>query len=701
MRCEGASQRRDALFFSLWVWGVTGTGKKPIVVTLGDGRRIECESGITLLGVLDFVDPAAKKEIIGATVNGRPADLACRLEEDARVEFISASSPEGLSMLRHSAAHLMAAAVEALFPGSKFAIGPAVQDGFYYDIELPRVLAPADLPTIEAKMRELSEQKLPFLRFEVPLEEAIAKAKALDQPYKVEILETIRDRVTASGGAGELGELEQEVDRGAERVSFYTTGRFVDLCRGPHVLDTSVIRAFKLTHLAGAYWRGDERRPMLTRIYGTAFPTQEALEQHLFRLEEAKRRDHRRLGRDLELFSVDDDVGGGLILWHPKGALVRKLIEDLWRDEHLKNGYEIVYTPHVGRAKLWEASGHLDFYREYMYAKMEMEGNDYYVKPMNCPFHIKIFQSKVRSYRDLPLRFAELGTVYRFERAGVLHGLLRVRGFTQDDAHIFCTPGQVVEEVTRAVNFSLFFLRTFGFDDYEVYIATRPEKAIGERALWDEAIDALRQAADQAGLQYQVDEGGGAFYGPKIDLRVKDALGRPWQCTTVQFDFNLPERLHVTYVGDDNRPHRPFMVHRAVLGSLERFFGVLIEHYAGAFPTWLAPTQARLLPIAERFHSYANQVCDRLKEAGARAEVDLRNEKVGFKIREAEVQKIPYILVVGDKEATTGTVSVRKRGGQDLGVMSIDDFVTALEGELRPPPRAAGRAHREGGSIHQ
>jgi threonyl-tRNA synthetase len=675
--------------------------ERPIAVTLGEGRRHEFPAGVTPLQVLEAVDPAARKETVGALVNGRPADLSRPLEEDASIEFISAASPEGLSMLRHSAAHLMAAAVEALFPGSRFAIGPAIQDGFYYDIETPRALTADDLPAIEAKMRELSERRLPFVRFELPLEAAIAKVKALGQPYKVEILEAIRDRSASRSGGPELEELEQEVDPEVEKVSFYSTGDFIDLCRGPHVVDTAVIRAFKLTHLAGAYWRGDERRPMLTRIYGTAFPTQEMLEQHLFRLEEAKRRDHRRLGRELDLFSVDDEVGAGLILWHPKGGLVRTLIEDLWREQHLKQGYALVYSPHVGRAKLWETSGHLDYYREYMYAKMEMEGNDYYVKPMNCPFHIKVFQSRVRSYRDLPVRFAELGTVYRFERAGVLHGLLRVRGFTQDDAHIFCTPQQVAEEVTRAVRFSLFFLRLFGFGEHEAYIATRPEKAIGAQALWDEATEALRRSADQAGLQYQIDDKGGAFYGPKIDLRVKDALGRSWQCTTVQFDFNLPERFDITYVGDDNRPHRPFMVHRALLGSLERFLGVLIEHHAGAFPTWLAPVQARVVPVADRFLPYAQRISERLRGAGARAEVDVRSEKVGFKIRDAEVQKVPYILVVGEREETQGAVSVRKRGGQDLGVMPIDDLVVSVQRELDPVADVAAPPGSEGGGAYQ
>lgn len=676
------------------------TRTQSIAVTLDDGRRYEFPSGVTVLTVLEAVDPAAGKETIGARVNGRLVDLRSSIEGDAHVSWISITSPEGLSMLRHSAAHLMAAAVQKLLPGSKFAIGPAIQDGFYYDIEPPRPLTQDDLPAIEAAMRELSEQRLPFVRFEVPLDEAVAKAAALNQPYKIELLETIRDRAAATAGA-EQDELEQEVDPAAQRAGFYTTGDFIDLCRGPHVPDTSVIRFFRLTHLAGAYWRGDERRPMLTRIYGIAFPTQEALEAHLFLLEEAKRRDHRRLGRELELFSMHDEIGGGLVLWHPKGALVRKLIEDLWRQEHLDNGYDLVYTPHVGRATLWETSGHLDFYREFMYPRMEMEGNDYYVKPMNCPFHIKLFQSKVHSYRELPVRFAELGTVYRFERVGVLHGLLRVRGFTQDDAHIFCTPQQMVGEVANAVSLSLAFLSRFGFDRFDAYIATRPEKAIGDQGLWNEATDALRRAADDAGLAYQIDDGGGAFYGPKIDLKVRDALGRAWQCTTIQFDFNLPERFDITYVGEDNRPHRPFMVHRAILGSLERFFGVLVEHHAGAFPTWLAPVQVRLVPVADRFQPYARQVSGQLKASGVRTEVDVRNEKVGYKIRDAEVQKIPYILVVGEKEATSSAVAVRKRGGRDLGVMPIDQFVAAIQEELKPVVTAAAPAYCEGGSIHQ
>jgi len=663
---------------------------------LADGRRTRVPVGQPILPVLQALGEAVVQSAVAAAWDGHTLDFMTPVPSPASLTLVPTDSAEGVRVLRHSTAHLMAAAVQALFPEAKFAIGPAIDDGFYYDMELPRPLAPEDLPVIEAKMRELAAQRLPFQRREMSIAEALAWARAHQQAYKVEILETIRQFGTSRAQSGEhpggpraesreaIQELAGEAEIGKTAVSVYQTGNFVDLCRGPHVPDTSWLTAFRLTHIAGAYWRGDERRPMLQRIYGTAFPTQEALEQHLFRLEEARRRDHRRLGRELDLFSVADEVGGGLILWHPKGGVVRKLIEDFWRDEHLGNGYDLVYTPHVGRAKLWQTSGHLDFYQDLMYPRMEGDGGDYYVKPMNCPFHILIYQSRVRSYRDLPLRFAELGTVYRFERAGVLHGLLRVRGFTQDDAHIFCTPEQMDEEITRAVRFSLFFLRTFGFKDYEVYVATRPEKFVGEIAEWEVATQSLQRAADRAGQKYELDPGGGAFYGPKIDIKVKDALGRPWQCTTVQFDFNLPDRFALTFVGEDNRQHRPFMVHRALLGSMERFLGVLIEHYGGAFPVWLAPVQARVLPVADRHHEYATSVVARLRSEGLRGEADTRNEKIGFKIREAEVQKIPYILVVGDKETAAGTVSVRLRGGQDRGVMPLADFVHVLAMENKP-----------------
>ena len=657
-------------------------------IVLTDGRRVPVPAGRPLLESLSGVASDALAGAVAASCDGQILDFMTPVPAGSALTPVRADSPEGLRVVRHSVAHLMAAAVQALFPEAKFAIGPAVDDGFYYDMELPRALVPEDLPVIEAKMRDLAGKRLAFQRREMDMDAALAWARGGRQAYKVEILEALRDCGTPSAKrqapSVDIEELAGEAAPGTESVSFYHTGDFTDLCRGPHVPDTSWLAAFRLTHLAGAYWRGDERRPMLQRIYGTAFLTQQALDDHLARLEEARRRDHRRLGQDLELFSIADEIGGGLILWHPKGGLVRKVIEDFWRNEHLKNGYDLVHSPHVGRAKLWETSGHLDFYQEMMYPRMEREGNDYYLKPMNCPFHIMIYQSRVRSYRDLPLRFAELGTVYRFERAGVLHGLLRVRGFTQDDAHLFCTPDQMDGEIARAVQFSLFFLRTFGFTDYELYIATRPDKYVGDPAAWETATEALKRAADLAGQRYEIDPGGGAFYGPKIDIKVKDALGRPWQCTTVQFDFNLPERFGISFVGEDNRPHRPYMVHRALLGSMERFLGVLIEHYGGAFPVWLAPVQARVLPVADRHHTYARSVCDRLVASGLRAESDLRSEKIGFKIREAEVQKIPFILVVGDKETTAGTVAVRQRGGQDRGVMPLEDLVQTVAAENAP-----------------
>ena len=684
------------------------------VLVMPDGREVPGAAGQPLRTILDEAGIGWRGRVVAAQVDGRTVDLGAPAPAGARVPLLAADSPEGLQVVRHSTAHLMAAAVQQMFPEAKFAIGPAIDDGFYYDMALPRALTPEDLPVIEGKMRELAAQNLAYVRREVPLDEALARARAAGQDFKVEILEEIRRQgAFGQGGpprggrpSGEKvaasGELAGEADPGATAVSFYETGAFVDLCRGPHVPDTSALAAFRLTHLAGAYWRGDERRPMLQRIYGTAFASAEALERHLQRIEEAKRRDHRRLGRELELFSVDEDVGGGLILWHPKGGILRVTIEDFWRREHLANGYHMVFSPHVGRARLWETSGHLDFYRENMYAPMEMEGNDYYVKPMNCPFHIKMYQSRVRSYRELPLRLAELGTVYRFERAGVLHGLLRVRGFTQDDAHIFCTPEQVEAEIARAVEFSLFFLRAFGFEEYEAYIATRPEKFVGDPADWDRATQALQGAAARAGLKVALDEGGGAFYGPKIDLKIKDTLGRPWQCTTVQFDFNLPDRFDITFVGEDNRQHRPFMVHRALLGSMERFLGVLIEHYAGAFPLWLAPVQARVLPIADRHAPFAEQVAGRLRAAGARAEVDARSEKIGHKIREAEMQKTPYCLVVGDREVAGDAVSVRGRGGRDLGGMSVAAFLDQFRREAGPPAAPApGPAPAEGGSAHR
>ncbi len=648
-------------------------------ILLPGGMVLSHRGGVSCAEVLSGLPSPVREEIVAVKVGGVLRDVAVTLPSTGRVELISLRSPEGLEILRHSAAHLMAAAMGTLFPGVKFAIGPAIETGFYYDVEPPESLGPEDLRRIEDRMRELAARALPYVRTEMTMEDALATMKRLGQTYKMEILEAIQARHDAEG------ELLREADASGGAVTFYRTGEFLDLCRGPHVPDTGKVKVFQLTHLAGAYWRGDEKRPMLTRVYGTAFPTREELDLHLQRLEEAKRRDHRRLGRDLDLFSVDEEVGSGLILWHPKGGILRKVIEDFWRAQHLENGYDLVFTPHVGRGHLWKTSGHLDFYHENMYAPMNMEGSDYYVRPMNCPFHIKIYQSRMRSYRELPLRLAELGTVYRFERAGVLHGLLRVRGFTQDDAHIFCTPDQVETEIARALEFSLFFLRTFGFEEYEACIATRPERFVGDPADWARATEALKGAASRVSLTYTMDEAGGAFYGPKIDIKIKDTLGRPWQCTTVQFDFNLPDRFDITFVGEDNRPHRPFMVHRALLGSLERFLGVLIEHYAGAFPLWLAPVQVRVLPLTDHHHAYAHEVTAALRAAGCRVEEDARNEKVGFKIRDAEIAKVPYIIVVGDREAQTRTVAVRARGRQDRGTTALNDFVALIRREYSPP----------------
>jgi threonyl-tRNA synthetase len=566
---------------------------------------------------------------------------------------------ERLHRMRHSAAHIMAEAVLKLFPGAKLGIGPPIDTGFYYDFDLPRPLTPEDLPRIEELMRERIASDVPFLHEEVSKEEA--RRLFADQPYKLELIE----------------ELE------GDTVSLYRHGDFVDLCQGPHVERTRQVPEFKLLSVAGAYWRGDERNPMLQRIYGALFETKDELEAYLRRLEEAQRRDHRRLGRELDLFSFHEEFGPGLVYWHPKGARVRAIIEDLWRQEHYRHGYELVYTPHIGRATLWETSGHLDFYAESMYSPMDIDGQLYYLKPMNCPFHIQIYKSRVRSYRELPIRLAELGTVYRYERSGVLHGLLRVRGFTQDDAHIFCRLDQVKEEVEGCLDFMLLFLNAFGFREFNVYLSTRDAqgKYAGSQEDWEMAQSVLREAIQERGLPYQVDEGGAVFYGPKIDVKLIDALGREWQCTTVQFDFNLPERFDMTYVGQDGRHHRPYMVHRAMLGSLERFLGVLIEHYAGAFPLWLAPVQATVIPIADRHLEYARRVAARLREAGLRVEVDERPERMQAKIRDAQLQKVPYMLVVGDREAAAEAAAVRLRNGRDLGALPLDEIVDRLARE--------------------
>ena len=552
--------------------------------------------------------------------------------------------------IRHSASHVMAEAVQSLFPDAKFGIGPVIEDGFYYDFELTRSITPEDLPLIESKMAETIASDVAFFREEVAKEEA--RRIFAHQPYKLELIDELPD----------------------EQVTIYRQGSFTDLCKGPHVGSTGEIKAFKLISIAGAYWRGDEHRPMLQRIYGVAFETKEGLEHHLEKLAEAAKRDHRKLGKELDLFSFHEEAGPGLAHWHPKGALVRRIIEDFWIEEHIKRGYDIVYTPHIAKLDLWKTSGHWELYHEHLYSPMDVEGQEYLIKPMNCPAHILMYKTRLRSYRELPIRWAELGTVYRFERSGVLHGLTRVRGFTQDDAHIFCRPDQLEDEVVGVMEFAFFMMRTFGFEEYDIVLATRPEKYAGTAEMWEEATETLEKALKRLGLHYQIDPGGGVFYGPKIDTKLQDALGRTWQGPTNQVDFNLPQRFEVNYVGADGSEHPVVMVHRTVLGSMERFFGCLIEHYGGAFPVWLAPVQAVVIPIADRHLEYAFQIEAELKASGMRAQVDARSERMNLKIREAQLQKIPYMLIVGDKEMEAAVVSVRLRSGEDLGRQTMEAF---------------------------
>ena len=568
-----------------------------------------------------------------------------------------------LQRLRHSTAHVMAAAVCRLFDDVKLDIGPATDDGFYYDFDLPQRLSPDDFKAIEEEMGRIVSEDHPFECAEVSRDDALKMLQDSGQSYKVE----------------RLGEIPQ-----GDTITLYTCGEFVDLCRGPHVQSTGQIRAFKLTRVAGSYFHGIETNPMLQRVYGIVAADRKAIRQILARIEEAKKRDHRKLGRELDLFSSNDEVGPGLIHWHPRGARMRTVIEDYWRREHFRAGYELLYTPHVGRAKLWETSGHLEFYGENMYAPMNIDDSPFYVRPMNCPFHVQIYKTHKRSYRELPLRWAELGTVYRYEKSGVLHGLLRVRGFTQDDAHIFCAPEGIEAEVGFTLDFALRLLKAMGFTEISAYLATRPEKAVGETSRWEQATASLQQALESAGIPYEEDPGGGAFYGPKIDIKIKDALGREWQLSTIQFDFNLPERFDLNYIGEDGKEHRPYMVHRALFGSLERFFGILIEHYAGAFPLWLAPEQVRVLPLTENQLEYGRSVRDALRAADIRVALDEKSEKVGAKIRRAQNEKIPYMLVLGPREAEAGQVAVRARLEGDQGAVSIESFIEKVKKENEP-----------------
>ncbi len=634
-----------------------------ISVQIADGEAVRLPAGTTVReGLEKLLSGKQRKRTIGATANGTAVDLSRSLTEDTRLLPIQIDSPEALEILRHSTSHVMAQAVRELFgPGVKVAIGPAIENGFYYDFRRDKPFSPDDFAAIEQRMAAIADQALPFIRSEEPRDEAIAAFRGQDEKYKVELLEELP----------------------AETVSMYRVGDFTDLCRGPHLPDTSWVKHFKLLRVAGAYWRGDEKNDVLQRIYGTVFFDQKALNKHLNDLEEAKKRDHRRLGKELQLFTVSDQIGPGLILWQPKGAQLRRLIEDYWKDEHYRHGYELLYTPHIARQDLWKTSGHLDFYAENMYSGMEIDEVKYQLKPMNCPFHIGVYKSDKRSYREFPIRWAELGTVYRYERAGALHGLLRVRGFTQDDAHIFCREDQLDDEIFNILDLNLHILKTFGFSDYDIYLSTRPDKAVGSDEIWDKATGALKKALDKAGLGFVVDPGEGVFYGPKIDIKIKDQLGRSWQCSTIQVDFNLPERFDMTYTGSDNSEHRPIMIHRALMGSLERFVGVLIEHYAGVFPLWFAPVQARILNITDDQVDYGERVYDELRKAGIRVEKDLRNEKLNYKIREAQLGKIPFMLIIGDKEKAGGTVTVRLRDGKNLPPLRIADFAAKVTDECR------------------
>ena len=610
--------------------------------------------------VSELLSNKQRKRTVAVSMDGQILDMGTPLISNSSLSSIQIGSDESLEILRHSTAHVMAEAVREIFGSDvKVAIGPSIADGFYYDFECKTTFTPEDFEKIEAKMTEIIRKALPFTRTEMSSADAIKHFEKLDEKYKVELIQ----------------------DLGEDSVSLYQQGDFTDLCRGPHLPNTSWIKAFKLQRVAGAYWRGDEKNAMLQRIYGTAFFDKKALKKHLNTLEEAKKRDHRKLGKELRLFAMQDEIGPGLILWQPKGALFRKLIEDYWKDAHYRNDYELLYTPHIARQNLWKTSGHLDFYGENMYSGMDIDGVQYQLKPMNCPFHIGIYNSNKRSYREFPIRWCELGTVYRYERAGALHGLLRVRGFTQDDAHIFCMPEQLEDEIFNILDLNLEILKTFGFTEYDIYLSTRPEKSVGTDESWEQSTEALKLALEKKGLTYELDPGEGVFYGPKIDIKIKDQLGRSWQCSTIQVDFNLPERFKMTYTGSDNQEHQPIMIHRALMGSLERFIGILIEHYAGVFPLWFAPVQARIMNITDAQAEYSEEVYLQLRKAGVRIEKDLRNEKLNYKIREAQMEKVPYMLIIGDKEKDSGTVTVRMRNGKNITDMPIDDFATKVADE--------------------
>lgn len=635
--------------------------RERIRVRFTDGSEVTYPSGTCLA---DVARDRGERGVLAALVNGEPTDLSAAVESETEVRFLRFDDPQGREIYWHSSAHLMAQAVKELFPNAKLAIGPPIADGFYYDIDIGRPFTPEDLERIEERMRELAGRDLPIKRVEIPRDDAIRMYREMGEKYKLEMLADIPD----------------------EQVSFYRQDGFIDMCRGPHLPRTGYIKAVKLLSTSGAYWRGDERREQLARIYGISFPDERQLEEHLRLLEEAKKRDHRRLGRELDLFVISEEVGPGLVLWTQRGSVVREIAEAFWKRLHREHGYELVCTPHIARAALWETSGHLQWYRDGMFGAMEVEEQPYLIKPMNCPFHMMLYRRETRSYRNLPMRIGELGTVYRYERSGVLHGLLRVRSFTQDDAHIFCRPDQLEEEMSRVLDLAFAIYEAFGFRDYKIHLSAHDPNDFGRYAgnpeMWNTAEGTLARVLESRGLPYARLDGEAVFYGPKIDIHVVDSLGRPWQTTTVQFDFNLPIRFGLTYVGEDGREHVPYVVHRALFGSMERFFGLLIEHYAGAFPLWLAPEQARVLPIADRHIARAHEAATVLRGRGLRVEVDDRNEKIGRKIRDAQLMKTPYMLVIGDKEAQSGDVAVRHRSAGDIGSMSLEEFARRAHEEV-------------------
>ena len=640
-------------------------------ISVKDGPSSDIQTAGTVGEALSELG-VATQDILAAKVDGAVVDLSRPLSGSSIVEPLRFDSPEGREVYRHSSTHIMAQAVKELFPSAQLTIGPALEDSFYYDFAFERPFTPEDLERIEERAAEIIRRNLTITRREFSKEEAIDFFRARGEHYKVELIQGFPDR---------------------EPITAYSQGDFVDLCRGPHLPTTGFVGAIKLLTTAGAYWRGDERNPMLQRIYGTSFPTRAEVDAYLARLEEIKRRDHRKVGKELDLISIQDEIGPGLVLWHPKGAAVRLLIENFWREQHIRDGYQLVYSPHTARLDLWKTSGHLDYYRENMFPSMKLEGSEYQLKPMNCPYHIMIYQSHLRSYRDLPIRYGELGTVYRYERTGVLHGLMRVRGFTQDDAHLFCRPDQMEPEVRRVLDFTFFVLQTFGFQQFEVFLSTRPKESVGGDEHWILATSALEAALKSRNISFHLDPGGGAFYGPKIDIKIKDALGRSWQCSTVQVDFNNPERFKLSYIGEDGKPHRPIMIHRALMGSIERFFGILIEHYGGAFPTWLAPVQAVVMNITDHQQDYVAAVVAQLRTAGFRVEADLRNEKIGFKIREAEKAKVPFMLVAGNREMHDGTLSVRGRSGSTIGSKTVAEVLDLLQAEVKHTQRELQRTH--------